>query len=204
MVSVAGTVPVGASKVFVSANGVPVETAADADGTFTADVVVRPGANAVSMRTFDASGPVGREAIVTLHGAQSSPGAPNALVASRVLAVLRPRSEVADLDIVAGGMRGAGTAVHDAADAVLDGLLRVDCHPGGACSLTGFDAARLEPVGAEPAFESAHQRCMAELEAIAAKSGGAAWHCGPDGAKTCQSTKGDPYAYTNESRDGSG
>ena len=103
VVSVAGTIPEAArsavSKVVVTANGLATETQMNADGTFAAEVVVSLGDNTVKAQGFGASAAVTNAAIVTIRGVESTLSGRNALIASRLVLVLRWDTEGTDVDI---------------------------------------------------------------------------------------------------------
>ena len=103
VVSIAGAVPEEArtqvTRVVVSANGVDTETTLNADGSFSADVVMTVGPNAVSARAFNGQTPVTNETVITLYGEESSSIERNALLPSRVTFVLRWDTAETDIDL---------------------------------------------------------------------------------------------------------
>ena len=110
VVSIAGSIPEEArdstSKVTVTANGIASDTTLNEDGSFVADVVVTLGENVIKAQGFSGSTPVTNEEIITIQGVESSSTGRNALIASKVVFVLRWDTDSTDLDIYSTDKNG--------------------------------------------------------------------------------------------------
>lgn len=93
VISVVGVVPegsrAGVDRVLVTSNGIATETTMAADGSFSALVVVGVGNNIIRAQAFAGDAEATNESIITVTGAENPGGGANALVASRVVFVLR-------------------------------------------------------------------------------------------------------------------
>ena len=103
VVSITGMIPEEArpftDRVRVTTNGLVSDTRLNADGTFQADVVLSLGNNIIKAQGFSAARPVTLEKILLLEGVESSSSDRNALLASRMVLVLRWDTQGTDLDI---------------------------------------------------------------------------------------------------------
>jgi len=103
VVSISGNIPEEArestSKVTVTANGIATDTTLNSDGSFVADVIVTLGDNIIKAQGFSGSTPVTNEEIITIKGIESFSTGRNALIASRLVFVLRWDTNSTDLDI---------------------------------------------------------------------------------------------------------
>lgn len=110
VVSIAGNIPEEArdstSKVTITVNGIATDTTLNSDGSFVADVVVTLGDNVIKAQGFSGSTPVTNEEIITIQGVESSSTGRNALIASKVVFVLRWDTNSTDLDIYSTDKNG--------------------------------------------------------------------------------------------------
>lgn len=93
VISVIGVIPEGSregvDRVVVNSNGIPTETNMAADGSFSALVVIGVGNNIIRAQAFAGGTAATNESVLTVTGMENPAGGSNALVASRVVFVLR-------------------------------------------------------------------------------------------------------------------
>ena len=104
VVTVAGTIPEAVASrvdaVEVTANGVVTHVGMNSDGSFVADVVVALGTNLVRAQGLDStSAPVTAAKTISIQGVAAASSGRNALLASRLVLVLRWNTDRTDLDI---------------------------------------------------------------------------------------------------------
>lgn len=112
VVTISGNIPEEArdiaNKVTVTANGIETDVSLNSNGTYAADVVVSLGSNIIKAQGFDGATPVTNEEVITIEGVESSGTGLNALIASRVVFVLRWDTDNSDIDIYSTD-KNAGT-----------------------------------------------------------------------------------------------
>jgi len=110
VISVTGLVPEevwdSVSKVVVDSNGIKSVTMMNGDGSFNADVVVAVGDNTLKAQAFSGNTPITNEAVVNVTGVEDLSGVRNALVASRVVFVLRWDTNGTDVDLYSSDKNG--------------------------------------------------------------------------------------------------
>jgi uncharacterized protein YfaP (DUF2135 family) len=110
VVTIAGNIPEEAlestNKVTVTVNGIATDTLLSSDGSFVVDVIVTLGDNIIKAQGFNSSTPVTNEEIITIQGVESILTGPNALIASRIVFVLRWDTNSTDLDIYSTDKNG--------------------------------------------------------------------------------------------------
>lgn len=110
VITIVGNIPEEArdstSKVTVTANGLAIDTTLNSDGSFAADVVVSVGDNLIKAQGYSGTTPITNEEVITIQGVESTLSGRNALIASRVVFVLRWDTNATDLDIYSTDKNG--------------------------------------------------------------------------------------------------
>lgn len=102
VVTISGSIPdegrASTNDVHITANGITTVVPMQVDGSFVGSVVMSLGANNVKAQGFSGNSPTTREEIITLNGVAAASTGTNALIASRVVFVLR-WDTATDIDI---------------------------------------------------------------------------------------------------------